>query len=44
MKYNEHDSPTSRYKITLDDVCLFLWVYGISTFVGYLMLNSFLYN
>ena len=25
-------------------LCLFVWVYGISTFVGYLMLNPFLYK
>ena len=25
-------------------VCLFVWVYGISTFVGYLMPNPFLYK
>ena len=25
-------------------MCLFIWVYGISTFVGYLMPNPFLYK
>ena len=25
-------------------VCLFIWVYGISTFVGYLMPNPFVYK
>ena len=25
-------------------ICLFVWVYGISTFVGYLMPNPFLYK
>ena len=25
-------------------ICLFAWVYGISTFVGNLMLNPFLYK
>ena len=27
-----------------DDNILFVWVYGISTFVGYLMPNPFLYK
>ena len=38
---NNKDAAVEKRK---KDVCLFVWVYGISTFLGYLMPNPFLYK